>query len=252
MANVVHASPLIASFRVDVPTYETWACESFDGISAMVDALASVQSKEFVEFDSLQKIEAAISLVAPTLVVNPRGQSDIETGIDVDVEDDLPCMNRFEVVMKESWALDLAATHPSFAKLAQEMQTMMCDVTRAPGLKSYWRLIISFPGANAQRWYADCVESEQTYTCEVELTENTNSQTVFPLDGKGEPVDVEGVCNSELRLDGGIIYSGDVVHFYDRVDKTDNVRVLLQLVMSANGDPNDGIPSDEDTESFDE
>ena len=245
----LHTSPAIATFTVDTEVdLSTWKTERFDMLK-MVEALASVQSKNIVSLEGLQTVEEKVHKVAPVLVVNPRGQAHGGHHL-VDLDDDIPSMDRFEVVLDDQWAPELSNASQDFALLSAHMVEAVRNLAgreKAASLSPYWRLIVSFTGASAQKWYADDVNSNDIFTCEVPITDKESVHTVFPLNGDA-PVDLEGMSDSELRLRGCVIYSGGAVHYYEKVDSP-TPRISLQLIMSPYGDPNDGIPSeDEDDE----
>lgn len=245
-ASVVKTSPLIATFEVDDPDCAAWTMPGFSGVAALVDALAKSQSPEFVSLEGLMAQEEAARAVAPVEVVNPRGQAPDRRGECVDIDDDLPTMDRFEVVFKPSWAADLANASPAFRRLS----TRMVQVARglaaphdASALKEYWRLLVGFPGTAAQKWYADDVDSERLLTCEVPLSGSGEGYVRFPLGEDGESVDLEGRCASEFETGACVVYSGNAIHYYTAVEG-DAPRVALQVILSADGDPNDCVPSD--------
>lgn len=256
--HVLHRSPLVATVDLPCgPDASSWSSPRFPGVAKLVEALASVQSKNPVGLSELQRLEEKVRAVAPVEVVNPRGQADDDVGMDaeMDAEDDLPCMDRFEVVFDATWAPDLARASEAFRDLAAEMTRVARDHARpqiAATMEEYWRLIVSFPGTGEQRWYADDVSSGDIITVETPLT--GAARIVFPLDDAGAPVDIEGNAASEFATDRCVMYSGDAVHFYGAVAADAPAPcVTLQLVMSANGDPNDGIPSESyDSDEADE
>lgn len=249
---VVTARPLIATFPVVASQHDSWATPSFSGVASLVEALSEVQSGEVVTPELLEAVEARTVAVAPVTAVNPRGVA-ATVECDLDGEDDLPTMDRFEVVFDSSWATDLAEASPSFRQLSErmvELTTRLAPVGRAELLQAYWRLVVSFPGAAAQRWYADDVDDEGIMICEVPLTVPLDStahatHTRFPLGDDGEPVDLEGKRASDFEASECVIYASNAVHYYTEVCE-ETPRVMLQLILSDRGDPNDGIPTDSD------
>lgn len=254
MATVVHTRPLIATLSLSVVDSDQWSMPGFNGIPSLVQALASVQSTEFVNTRALQAIEEKAREVAPVVVVNPRGQANNSDAVDnVDVEDDLPVMNRFEVVFDPSWATDLARHNSSFGNLAERLvdlaRSMAVDGHGAD-LQPFWRLIVGFPGAEMQKWYADDVDDASIILCDVPLATD-GAHVRFPLGSDGEPIDLAGECASEFESAECVVYAADAVHYYTKVTES-APRVTLQLIMSNRGDPNDCIPSDfEDSDEED-
>lgn len=254
MATVVHSRPLIATLSLSVSDSDEWSMPGFEGIPSLVQALASVQSQEFVNAEALQALEEKARRVAPVVVVNPRGHASIADVVDdVDMEGDLPVMNRFEVVFEPSWAINLAHHNPSFGQLAERLidlaRSMAADGHGAD-LEPFWRVIVGFPGAEAQKWYADDVDDASIILCDVPLTTD-GVHTRFPLGSDGQPIDLTEECASEFETAECVVYSADAVHYYTKVTES-APRVSLQLIMSNRGDPNDCIPSDlEDSDEED-
>ena len=244
-ATVVHERPLIATVPLSVEDSDQWSMPGFKGIAAVVQALSTMQSEEFVDADSLQAIEERVREVAPIEVVNPRGQASGDTQED-DTDLGLPTMNRFEIILDPSWAKDLALHSASFAKLADNLIALVRDVVDSEGedLEPFWRLLVAFPGANSQKWYADDVDDKGLITCDIPLVHDSNvAHMRFPLGSDGRPVDLTAECTSEFEAKGCVVYSGDAVHYCTGVADS-SPRVCLQLIMSNRGDPNDCIPSD--------
>ena len=249
-ATVVHDRPLIATAPLRVDDSDEWSMSGFKGIAAVVQALSSMQSDECVDVDSLQAIEERVREVAPIVAVNPRGHAGGDTA-DGDTDMDLPTMNRFEVILDPSWAKDLALHSPSFAKQTERLIALVRGVVGGKGedLEPFWRILVSFPGAKSQKWYADDVDDDGLITCDIPLSHNSNvAHICFPLGSDGQPVDLTDECTSEFEANGCVVYSGDAVHYYTGVADS-SPRVCLQLIMSNRGDPNDCIPSDMDDSS---
>lgn len=242
-ATVVHERPLIATVPLSVEDSDQWSMPGFKGIAAVVQALSTMQSEEFVDADSLQAIEERVREVAPIVAVNPRGQASGDTQED-DTDLGLPTMNRFEVVLDPSWATHLACTDLSFAKLIERLFPTVRALGKAKDLEPFWRILVAFPGANSQKWYADDVDDEGLITCDIPLVHDSNvAHMRFPLGSDGRPVDLTAECTSEFEAKGCVVYSGDAVHYCTGVADS-SPRVCLQLIMSNRGDPNDCIPSD--------
>jgi hypothetical protein len=250
MATVIHDRPLIATALLKVDDSGGWSMPGFKGVAAIVEALSTSQSNEFVNAESLQAVEERVREAAPIMGVNPRGCA---AGVanDIDMEADLPVMNRFEVVLDPSWATDLVLHSPSFANLAERLIALVRDVASdCGGLEPFWRIIVGFPGAASQKWYADDVDDKDLITCDIPLSHDESvGHMRFPLSSDGRPVDLADKCISEFEAKGCVVYSGDAVHYYTGVVES-TPRVSLQLIMSKRGDPNDCI--DFDIESSDD
>lgn len=250
---MVHDRPLIATAPLSVDDSVELSMPGFKGITAVVQALSTLQSDQCVDADSLQAIEERVREVAPIVVVNPRGHAGGDTADDTDL--DLPTMNRFEVILDPSWATDLALHSPSFAKLAERLIALVRGVAadgKGEDLEPFWRILVGFPGAKSQKWYADDVDDDGLITCDIPLAHDGNvAHMRFPLGSDGQPVDLTGECTSEFEANGCVVYSGDAVHYYTGVADS-SPRVSLQLIMSNRGDPNDCIPSDIDDSSEDD
>lgn len=202
-----------------------------DTLPDVISKLSPFVSSEPVSPNDLAALDG---LIAGVSMINPRGV--VQTAPE-DTEDEgfeLPSTDRLELCLDSDYNGGASFDELRKEILAATLKEYENSCSGEP--TSYWRLIISFPGAINQVSYTN--DDEQSFViAEVDIASpEGGGRTIFPD------------CNVSVGPNQAVIYDSTTL-LYNSVCTSAreplSPRVTLMLILSAHGDPSDAAAEEE-------
>lgn len=245
---IVHACPLVASEDAPpesiVEASRRATTDDFPGLSDLCSTIAPFVSDEPVSLPTLIEIESVVKSRFPCVkAINPRGASDEfdEDSANDEGEGAPPTMDRFELCMAPGWDAHMAEGDENFRAVRQCLLDAAIKHTPrdADQCVPYWRILLHYPKATEQEPFSDAGPGDAYVIVELPWqTPPGCGKTVFMHAS-------ENVDSSTTVVPGVVVYDSQAVHYNQTQGDGSDPRVVLMLVFSSSGDPND-CESDEE------